>query len=86
MGYHRSILSSDLQKETANKYFWRHCNDIIETVHFTVYEPNIANTSKRTKGNKEVCEALGEWKESIKEIRDVRAAVLPELPDFMEEC
>jgi hypothetical protein len=80
MGYHCSVLSSDLDNERANHYFWRHRNHAINTMHFTMHKP----WKQKTQSNKKpTCAMLREWTESVKDAPRDR---LPELPDYLRSC
>jgi hypothetical protein len=80
MSCHCSVLSSDLDNERENHYFWRHRNRAIETMHFTMHKP----WKHQTHSNKKpTCAMLREWTESVKDAPRDR---LPELPDYLRSC
>lgn len=80
MGSHCSVLSSDLDTNVPNYYFWRFRNDAIQTMHFTMHKPWKEKTQS---SNKATCAMLREWTESVK---DAPADRLPQLPNYLRSC
>ena len=77
MSYACSMLSSDLNNEKKNSYFFKYRPELIETVHLTKHKP----WSKRAKASELVCTLIEEWNESVSGLGDDKET-LPELPVF----
>lgn len=80
MSYGHSILSSDLDDRPENSYYWKHRQDVFQTVHFTRHKP----WKKGSKSSNEVtCAMMQEWAESVKDAPKKR---LTPLGDFLRDC
>jgi hypothetical protein len=81
MSYSAAVLSSDMEDQRTNHYYWTFRNGAIETVQFTRYTP-WEQSSNRTK-NAPLCSYLREWLISV---ADAPKDKLPALPDFLSQC
>jgi hypothetical protein len=80
MSYGSSVLSSDLDKQKKNHYFWRYRPQAIDTIHFTIHKPWKARTATNSPV---LCAVLGDWKESVSSAPKEQ---LKPLPDFLRDC
>lgn len=80
MNYGCSMLSSDLESQFENHYYWKYRNHAIETLHLTKHKP----WKDKTESSKEpTCAMLREWGESVK---DAPLDKMPPLPDYLRKC
>ena len=64
MNYACSILSSDLDRDPANRYFLKYRPQFIETIHFTVDKPWVRATAREGHSSP-ICAMLNEWLRSV---------------------